>query len=162
MYTINMIFSVKINIFFKFIFCYSITVVPIFFHLPSSTQPSPPTVKPILSSMSMGPLYMFFDQSPSPSFLHHPPHPPLWLLSVCSMSLVLFCSLVSFVYQIPLLSEIIYRSTCSKYMLSRFQFQGPHLMSSVEYKLLNNRAMLLALNTNNQYMLLAYGRPIIS
>ena len=100
-------------LFFKHLIAYAITVVPIFTLLPPSTKPAPtPIVSSTPLAMSTGPLYMFFDKSlPSPPF-NQSPLPPATLtaggLFHDSMPVVLFCSLVYFVHQNPLISEIIW------------------------------------------------------
>ena len=88
--------------FLFFFYCFSSTVVSIFFplHSPCPTHPHlPPLILPPLA-LSICPLYMFLDD-PSPIFPHYhpPPSHPLVTVSLffISMSLVLFYLLVSFV-----------------------------------------------------------------
>ena len=83
-------------------------------HFPSTTPPSPPPPLPpsILPSLalSMSPLYMFLD-NPPPSFPHYPSPPfPMVTASLffISMSLVVFCLLVCFVDQVPIIGESIW------------------------------------------------------
>ena len=93
-------------------YCCSSTVVSIFlspFPPATPTTTSHPQSEPPLA-LSMGPLYMFLD-NPSPSFPHYPLSlSPLVSVSLffTSVSLVLFCSFVCFVDQVPLIGEIIW------------------------------------------------------
>ena len=102
---------IKITFFLCFFHYYSITVVPISPPLLSPTLPistshiqsSPPL------ALCMGPSYMFLED-PSPSFPCYSPSPsPLVTVSLfcISMSLALFCLLVCFVDQAPLIDETI-------------------------------------------------------
>ena len=103
--------KIYLNIFSVFFNCCSSIVVFIsrttHHHLPPSILPP--------STLSMGPLYMFFDD-PFPSFLspslscYHPPSPPLVIVSLffISFSLVIFCLLVCFADQVPLIGEIVW------------------------------------------------------
>ena len=90
------------QILFIYLFIYSITVVPIFPHLPSSTQPTPfsysqcPHCCPclwVIHTCSLTNPLPFFPQLPFPCF----PLAAVWLF-LFSTSLVLFCSLVYFVH----------------------------------------------------------------
>ena len=90
-----------------FIF-YAITVVPVFSPFaPLYTTLPAPSGNPYTCVHVHGSCIHILWLLPSPSF--NPSH-PLLQLSVCSMflSLILFCSLVYFVHQIPDLSEIIW------------------------------------------------------
>ena len=78
----------------------------------------PPTLNPIplwlclcvLNTCSLRSLSLL---SPSISL-----SPPLWLLSVCSMSLVIFCLLVCFVDYVPLKGEIIWYLSFTIWLIS--------------------------------------------
>ena len=97
-----------------FLNCYSVTVVPIFPPLPSSAQPAPCTLpagsqfpqSSLRHCPCMWVIHTCSLTSLSPSFYHYPLSlsPPFHV----SLSLVLFCSLVYSVYQIPLINEILW------------------------------------------------------
>ena len=85
---------------------------PLSYPLPHSILPPP------LLSMSMGPSYIFLD-------LTLPPFSPVTpllspLVTVCSLfpSLVLFCALVCFVDQVPLIGEIIWYLSFTAWIIS--------------------------------------------
>ena len=106
-------------LFFKKIYCYSITVVCIFspFLHPTPAKPTsfprlhpPPWFCPCI-------LYSSFCKPLSPL---SPPHSPLVIvrLLLTSMSLVIFCLLFSFVDYVPVKGEIIWYLTCTAWLIS--------------------------------------------
>ena len=95
-------------IFFKSLYCCSVTVVCIPPHL--SSQPQPNLSPSLASTLPLGFVHVSFivvPENPSP---HHPPlTAPLAIvrLFLISMSLVIFCLLFSFVNYVPVKGEII-------------------------------------------------------
>ena len=90
-------------------------------HFPHTTLPHPshPQFYPPLV-LSIGPLYLFLDD-PSASFPHFLPPPyPLVTVSLffISMSLVLFCLLVCFVDELPLIGEITWYLSFTAWLIS--------------------------------------------
>ena len=110
---------VLLFIFYLF-YCYSVTIVPIFPTLPSSTQHIPhPHVNPYPVVHVHGSFCKFFDQS-LPFICTISPPSPLATVSLLhvSMSLVLFCSLVYFVHQFPLIDEIMWYLSFTDWLIS--------------------------------------------
>ena len=90
--------------------------------LPSSTQP---TLYSHINSHAVVHVHGSFIHVlclvPSPSFHHYAPAPsPLVTVSLLhvSITLVLFCSFVCFVYYVPLLSEIIWYLSFTDWLIS--------------------------------------------
>ena len=81
----------------------------------------PPTFNPTAPlSFSMGPLYVSLDD-PSPSFPCYPlPLSPLVTVTLLfiTMALLLFCSLVCFADQVPLIGEVIWYFSCTTWLTS--------------------------------------------
>ena len=94
-------------------------------HFPSTISPNPPTPTshpqfyPALA-LSLGPLSKFLG-NPSGSFHRYlPPLSPLITVSLffISKSLVIFCLLLCFVYQVPLTDDIIWHFYVTSWLIS--------------------------------------------
>ena len=105
---------------FLFFYCCSSTVVSIFTLLPPYPHPHLPPLNLPSLFLSICPFYMFFD-GPSP-FIPYYPSPSSSLVTVSLffilMSLVIFCLLVCFFDQVPLIGEIIWHVSFTSWLVS--------------------------------------------
>ena len=110
-------------LFFNHSYCYSIIVVHFFTFCPPPPIPQPhaaPTVNSDTVVHVHGSFIHVLCPAPSPSFHHYPPPSPLVTFNLfhVSMPMVLFCSLVYFVCQITLISEIIWYLSFTAWLIS--------------------------------------------